>query len=1072
LIPVNADWWGSVSVNWRCAGVNPKKRVMAVNENFGLCPFWFWNGEMADAAIHDQVRLMREAGIGGLMIQARQGLTIPYLSRKWFDKVAVAVAAAKEYGLDVWICDEYPYPSGNAGGEVLLEHPEYAAAQLQVFRQDLGGPREFTMDLPWGEPVWAAAYPVCRGVVDWEHYLDLKPEIGIISPERIFQLNGLTRLNQKRFFSGRPQKQLCWEVPGGDWRVYLFIQVPLEHQKFFGRFIDPLNPDAVECFMRVTHEKYRECLGAEFGKTIKGFFVDEIEPQPHEGELRWSPLLPELFLERKGYPLPPKLPALLEPCGEDTAKIRYDYWDVLTRAFIDSFEKPVAEWCHANGLWYAGEKPILRSSQLQYFDVPGIDVGHQKVNSVPVIAAAKYRANAKLLSSAAHFYGKSRALCECFHSVGWGMTLRDMRWMIDWIAIQGVNFFVPHAFFYTTQGLTRHDAPPSSFHQNPAWRHTALLSRHVNALCEIGTDFRREVNILVMDPVTSRWTAMGEKRRVGPRLAEDFSRLQRTLLRHHFDFYIIDPQKLAESRVAQGRFHLGGESFAILILPPLQNLECAAWERVKEFVADGGRLIGTGCLPVETIDGAADLTSCCSEWFGCDALEIYQNYCAPDREETKPGRVFRNRGVFVEDIRDLPEVLGEYEQRKIGVTTGAGRENESFLVNHYSKRDRVFIFALNTTGTGQPAEIRWAGPGARPHVAEILAETAGPERRAVNSWVSSGSLVFRVEFAPYQSRLFEVSPDGETFSGSCWPPENFEHVIWLDPKQQWDLKIPWNVLRLDDWQLGIAAAGSEPAPDEARIVKRVKCRPIINQLAESGLQLPVRLANHFGCPPEMILPALECRYRTEWRVETSPSDMWLVMEAGALCGEWGVVLNGHPIAAESFRLKPFFDPADRAVSLLPYLRTGWNDLEVKVKTAGPADGLVNPLYICGDFGVFRTPDQKGWNLAALPARGRLHRPGRSGLPFYAGQVVYSRWMQLDMTRQPLQIGIPDLEDPVELAVNGHKVGVRAWDPFVWEIPPQWVRPGENFIEVTVSTTLLGLYEGCYYDPEHQRYQEY
>ena len=41
---------------------------------------------------------------------------------------------------------------------------------------------------------------------------------------------------------------------------------------------DILNPLAVSCFIRLTHEKYYEKLGEYFGKTIIGFFTDEPDP--------------------------------------------------------------------------------------------------------------------------------------------------------------------------------------------------------------------------------------------------------------------------------------------------------------------------------------------------------------------------------------------------------------------------------------------------------------------------------------------------------------------------------------------------------------------------------------------------------------------------------------------------------------------------------------------------------------------------------------------------------------------------------------------------------------------------
>ena len=87
-------------------------------------PFWFWNGTMTREEISHQIKEMADKGLGGMFICARQGMDVPYLSGKWFELVDFACREAKRYGLEAWLYDEYPYPSGMSGGEVLLEHPE------------------------------------------------------------------------------------------------------------------------------------------------------------------------------------------------------------------------------------------------------------------------------------------------------------------------------------------------------------------------------------------------------------------------------------------------------------------------------------------------------------------------------------------------------------------------------------------------------------------------------------------------------------------------------------------------------------------------------------------------------------------------------------------------------------------------------------------------------------------------------------------------------------------------------------------------------------------------------------
>ncbi|MBW7459807.1 glycoside hydrolase, partial [Paenibacillus sepulcri] len=104
--------------------------------DYRVQPFWFWNGDMEESEILRQIEEMKEKGVGGFFICARQGMTISYLSRVWFDRVKFAVEAARQAGLSVWLYDEYPYPSGIAGGEVTLEHPETVQRMLSRTAQE------------------------------------------------------------------------------------------------------------------------------------------------------------------------------------------------------------------------------------------------------------------------------------------------------------------------------------------------------------------------------------------------------------------------------------------------------------------------------------------------------------------------------------------------------------------------------------------------------------------------------------------------------------------------------------------------------------------------------------------------------------------------------------------------------------------------------------------------------------------------------------------------------------------------------------------------------------------------
>gem|GEM_PF-5102250 len=98
---------------------------------FRPVPMWFWNGDLEEAEIRRQVQAFADGGLGGFQIAARTGLSTPYLSQRWFDLVELASREAAPHGLQVWLADEYPYPSGAAGGELTVRHPEWRAWHMR-----------------------------------------------------------------------------------------------------------------------------------------------------------------------------------------------------------------------------------------------------------------------------------------------------------------------------------------------------------------------------------------------------------------------------------------------------------------------------------------------------------------------------------------------------------------------------------------------------------------------------------------------------------------------------------------------------------------------------------------------------------------------------------------------------------------------------------------------------------------------------------------------------------------------------------------------------------------------------
>jgi hypothetical protein len=75
---------------------------------------------------------------------------------------------------------------------------------------------------------------------------------------------------------------------------------------------DVLNPDAMDCFIRLTHEQYAKHFSAYFGGTIKGFFTDE--PSFAYGNTGHCDQQPALTRRCAPLNMPGKMASIRSPC--------------------------------------------------------------------------------------------------------------------------------------------------------------------------------------------------------------------------------------------------------------------------------------------------------------------------------------------------------------------------------------------------------------------------------------------------------------------------------------------------------------------------------------------------------------------------------------------------------------------------------------------------------------------------------------------------------------------------------------------------------------------------------------
>lgn len=544
-------------------------------------PFWGWNDRLTPAELTRQLRDMKDKGMGGAFIHSREGLETPYLSKEWLDDAALCADEARKLGMELWIYDEDKWPSGGAGGMVSAADPDAYTAKgltLEVLPADAALPEE---------------PPNVRVVGDYR---------GQIRDGRLLALGE------------------------GDRHIILRRELSAPSEWYNG-FAPPdnLDPDAVRCFLELTHEAYRERLGGKLKGSVNGFFTDEPNCcdfysrfTPGRPWLPWTDRFPEVFREKRGYDPLPKLPLLFFD-GEGSPKLRHDYWRTITELFGESYMKQLYEYCEAHGVELTGH--ILYENDLGYnvrvcgaampqyrwLHRPGIDLlGEQ----------AREYLTVKQCSSVANQYGRKNTISETYGCTGWEFDFEGQKWLGDWQFVNGITRRCQHLALYSVSGCRKRDYPPVFNYQNTWWEHNAAMEDYfgrLSACVRTGTVVR---SILVIHPISSIWTLCGSdpnedlgrvEMNMGwtdahitrlNELGDAYNRMAEALVRNHLDFDFGDETILSEDAAVEGdRLRVGQRYYTTIVVPEVLSLFASTAELLERFASAGGHILWVGEPP-------------------------------------------------------------------------------------------------------------------------------------------------------------------------------------------------------------------------------------------------------------------------------------------------------------------------------------------------------------------------------------------------------------------------------------------------------------------------------------------
>ncbi len=215
-------------------------------------------------------------------MHSRTGLQTEYLGDAWFRMVNAAATEAGKQGIQAWLYDEDRWPSGFAGG-LVTEKVEYRMKFLSMHSMPM-------TSFHWQDDFVAAFGCDVQGTATK-------------NCTRIFANTELAALATKTALAFTVEDM----KPASDYNGYTYV--------------DTLNRKATDEFIHVTHDRYQQHSGSQFGKTLPGIFSDEPQRGPvfngfsitnpnYHQMAPWTDALPAQFQHRFGYDLLDRLPEL------------------------------------------------------------------------------------------------------------------------------------------------------------------------------------------------------------------------------------------------------------------------------------------------------------------------------------------------------------------------------------------------------------------------------------------------------------------------------------------------------------------------------------------------------------------------------------------------------------------------------------------------------------------------------------------------------------------------------------------------------------------------------------------
>ena len=973
-------------------------------------PFWAWNCELNEDDLLYEIDRMKEMGMGGFHMHCRAGMSTKYLSDEFMELIKACNEKAKKENMLAWLYDEDKWPSGFAGGYVTQNH-EYRQKYLFItpyyYNPSNIGDNE-TKSYDTGSSARVSSHS----------------DYSVLVAKYDVELDENGKLASYRKLGDGETGNNVW---------YAYIEESKTSPWFnFQSYVDTLSKPAIEEFVKVTHDRYKEVLGNDFGGSVPAIFTDEPQvthkkcldfaTQKTDVILPFTTDFPESYLATYGEDIMEKLPEVIWELPKGVSPVRYHYHDHVTERFISAFCDTIGDWCRKNGIYATGhmmEEPSLRSQTVaigeamrayRSLTLPGVDM----------LCDWREYTTVKQAASAAHQYGYPGVMSELYGVTNWDFDFRGHKLQGDWQAALGVSVRVPHLYWVSMRGEAKRDYPASIGHQSAWYPEYPFIEDHFARVNTLMTRGKADIRIGVIHPIESYWIHYGPNdQTLGLRNEMDkrFSEITEWLLFDTLDFdYICESTLPIQYKESDTSFTMGEMSYDAIVVPACETLRSTTLKALQSFAAKGGKVIFMGNAPtlVDAVPSSAP-------------AELAKTCVRIDWDKTA--------------------LLAELEPyRTLKIQTYGGAAANSLLYGMRAEGDDKHLFICHgkncsrvTTAPREGYKITVAG-----EYAPTLMDTETGAITPIGAIYENGNTVIKWDCYSQSSLLLTLTPGkaeaslsssvgravtipaGDTLSnykGECEITLDEPNVLVVDMAK-------W---RIDDgeWQ------------DEDEMLR------ICNK-AKAALGLSTGTC-HGAQPWVFSAPEPTNTVTTESVVwsDVDVDNCFLALESFEESEVW---INGEPLKMECCGY--YVDFAIKKVCI-GTLKAGKTVITVK-RPFGVVSNVEN-MFILGDFGVNAVGDST--RIIAPVRKVRFGDLTRQGLAFYGGALTYKMTVK---GGQDITVALGRFAAPAIIAyLDGKKLSNISLAPHAVDLVG--LDEGEHTLELKVYLSRIntfGAHHNC------------